>query len=102
GCASAGSLAAAAGCGGSSLAATSAVKKTLYAAEQKRADVARARRRWMHEQGMFDPARLVFIDETCTNTALVRLRGRAPRGERLGGYAPHCPWETITLVGGPP
>jgi hypothetical protein len=30
---------------------------------------------------MFDPARLVFIDETCTNTALVRLRGRAPRGD---------------------
>jgi transposase len=26
-------------------------KKTLYAAEQKRADVARARRRWMREQG---------------------------------------------------
>jgi hypothetical protein len=22
---------------------------------------------------MFDPARLVFIDETCTNTAMVRL-----------------------------
>jgi transposase len=40
-------------------------KKTLYAAEQKRADVARARRRWMREQGMFNPARLVFIDETC-------------------------------------
>jgi transposase len=39
-------------------------KKTLYAAEQKRADVARARRRWMREQGMFDPARLVFIDES--------------------------------------
>src|SRR5262245_35567507 len=75
-------------------------KKTLYAAEQKRADVARARRRWMREQGMFDPARLVFIDETCTNTAMVRLRGRAPRGERLVGYAPHGQWKTITFVGG--
>jgi hypothetical protein len=32
-------------------------KKTLYAAEQKRADAARARRRWMREQGMFDPGR---------------------------------------------
>src|SRR5262245_16560204 len=75
-------------------------KKTLYAAEQKRADVARARRRWMREQGLFDPARLVFIDETCTNTALVRLRGRAPRGQRLVGYAPHGHWKTITFVGG--
>jgi len=40
----------------------------------------------MREQGMFDPARLVFIDETCTNTSMVRLRGRCPRGERLIGY----------------
>ena len=32
---------------------------------------------------MFDPARLVFIDETSTNTAMVRLRGRCPRGIRL-------------------
>ena len=39
--------------------------------------MARARRRWMREQGMFDPARLAFIDETSTNTAMVRLRGRA-------------------------
>jgi transposase len=75
-------------------------KKTLYAAEHKRADVARARRRWMREQGMFDPARLVFIDETCTNTAMVRLRGRAPRGARLVDYAPQGHWKTITFVGG--
>jgi transposase len=92
--------AAAARYGGSSLGTTSASKKTLYAAEQKRADVARARRRWMREQGMFDPARLVFIDETSTNTAMVRLRGRAPRGERLVDYAPHGAWKTITFVGG--
>ena len=75
-------------------------KKTLYAVEQKRADVARARRRWMRDQGMFDPARLVFIDETSTNTAMVRLRGRAPRGERLVDYAPHGAWKTVTFVGG--
>jgi hypothetical protein len=29
----------------------------------------------MREQGLFDPAKLVFIDETCTNTMMVRLRG---------------------------
>ena len=29
--------------------------------------------RWMREQGMFDPARLVFIDETSANTKMVRL-----------------------------
>ena len=52
-------------------------KKSLRAAEQERPDVARARRRWMREQGMFDPARLVFIDETSTSTNMVRLRAAA-------------------------
>src|SRR5215471_6424611 len=86
-------------CGGSTNDTTSASKKTLYAEEQRRADIVRARRRWMREQGMFDPARLVFIDETCTNTAMVRLRGRARRGERLVDYAPHGAWKTVTFVG---
>src|SRR5215469_13772959 len=84
--------------GGSSIDATSASKKTLYAAEQKRAEVARERRRWMRRQGMFDPAQLVFIDESWTNTSMVRLRGRCPRGERLIGYAPLGYWKTITFV----
>ena len=62
--------------------------------------MARARRRWMREQGMFDPARLVFIDETSTNTAMVRLRGRCSRGERLIGRVPQGHWKTITFVAG--
>ena len=49
---------------------------------------------------MFDPARLVFIDETCTTTSMVRLRGRCLRGERLIGYARHGQWRTITFVAG--
>jgi transposase len=53
----------------------------------------------MREQGMFDPARLVFIDETWTNTAMVRLRGRNLIGERLVDYAPHGHWKIITFVG---
>ncbi|HWN48627.1 MAG TPA: transposase, partial [Xanthobacteraceae bacterium] len=75
-------------------------KKRLYAAEQHRADVARARRRWIREQGLLDPARLVFIDETATSTNMVRLRGRCARGMRLVGYAPHGHWKTITFVAG--
>jgi len=43
--------------------------------------VAFARRRWMREQGMFDPSRLVFIDETSANTKMVRpLRPRRAAG----------------------
>jgi hypothetical protein len=53
-------------------------KKGLQAAERQQADVARARPRWMREQGMLDPARLVFIYETAVSTNMVRLRGQAP------------------------
>jgi transposase len=47
---------------------------------------------------MLDPARLVFIDETAISTNLVRLRGRAPRGDRVVGSVPLGAWETITFV----
>ena len=62
--------------------------------------MARARRRWMREQGMFDPARLVFIDETATSTNMARLRGRCPRGMRLIDHVPYGHWKTITFVAG--
>lgn len=35
-----------------------------------------------------DPATLVFLDETSTHTSLTRLRGRAPRGERVISTVP--------------
>ena len=47
-----------------------------------------ARRRWMRERGLFDPARLVFIDETAANTKMMRVGGRCVRGERLIGRVP--------------
>jgi transposase len=73
-------------------------KKSLRAAEQDREDVARARRKWIREQWLLDPARLVFIDETAVNTNMVRLYGRGPRGVRLVGHVPFGNWETITFV----
>lgn len=60
--------------------------------------MARARRRWVREQGMLEPARLVFIDETSANTKMVRLYGRCARGERLVGHVPQGHWKTITFV----
>jgi transposase len=74
------------------------LKKALQAEERQRADVAAARRRWIREQGMLDPARLVFIDETAVSTNLARLRGRAPRGIRVIGHVPLGTWKTITFV----
>jgi DDE superfamily endonuclease len=79
---------------------TSPSKKSLQAAERKRADVARARRRWIREQGLLDPARLVFIDETAVSTNMVRPNGWNPRGERLVGHVPMAHWETMTFIAG--
>jgi transposase len=62
--------------------------------------VALARKLWIRRQGLLDPARLVFVDETAATTKMVRLRGRCPRGTRLVGHAPHGHWKTITFVVG--
>jgi transposase len=75
-------------------------KKSLQAAERKRADVARARRRWIRDQGWLDTTRLVFIDETAITTNMVRLNGWNPCGERLVADVPAGHWETLTLVAG--
>jgi transposase len=84
----------------SSSARTSPSKKSLQAAERKRADVARARRRWVREQGLLDPAHLVFIDETAVSTNMVRPNGWNPRGERLVGDVPMGHWDTLTFIAG--
>jgi len=54
----------------------------------------------MREQGLFDPARLVFVDETAVSTNMARLRGRCERGERLIAHVPQSHWQTITFVAG--
>ena len=43
---------------------------------------------------------MIFIDETWLNTKMARLRGRAPRGERLRAGIPHGHWRTTTFVAG--
>jgi transposase len=73
-------------------------KKSVRAAEQDRPDVAAARTSWVNDQATLDPDHLVFIDETGTSTNMARLRGRAPRGERLIGKVPHGHWKTTTFV----
>lgn len=62
--------------------------------------MARARRRWIREQGLLDSTRLVFIDETAVTTNMVRLNGWNPRGERLVGDVPMGHWETLTFIAG--
>jgi transposase len=62
--------------------------------------VAEQRERWRHDQPGFDPARLVFIDETGTSTDMARTRGRSRRGTRLIGRVPHGHWKITTFVAG--
>lgn len=44
--------------------------------------------------------RLIFVDETSTNTKMTRLRGRSVKGGRLNGKAPFGRWGTQTFVAG--
>ena len=62
--------------------------------------MAAARVRWRAAQPEFDPARLVFVDETGASTKMARLYGRALRGERCVAAVPHGHWKTTTFVGG--
>ncbi len=62
--------------------------------------MAAARERWKANQTRLDGAKLVFVDETGTNTKMARLRGRCPRGQRLIGKVPWGHWKTTTFVAG--
>ena len=69
-----------------------ALKKTLFAVERARADIARHRKRWTARQAKLDPERLVFIDETWIRTTMAPLRGWGPKGERVRGFAQIKHW----------
>ena len=73
-------------------------KKSLRAAEQERAKVARARRRWTQRKAC-------LIQPTVFSTRPRprqhgTVRGRCPRGQRSIDYVPHGHWKTITFVAG--
>jgi transposase len=53
---------------------------------------------WREQSAAVDPARLVFLDETGTTTAMDRTYGRAPSGVRVDGPVPHGHWKVFTLT----
>lgn len=53
---------------------------------------------WQTAQTRLNSAKLVFIDETWASTNMTRRYGRAPKGERLIGYAPNGHWKTTTFL----
>lgn len=62
--------------------------------------MAEARALWKTAQLSLDPRHLVFIDETGTNTKMVRRYGRALRGQRALGRQPFGHWKTTTFTAG--
>ena len=74
------------------------VKKTVYADEQRRADVATARRRWQDWLPLRDARQLVFVDESGVATDLLRRYARSPRGVRARDSTPCGHWQTHTVI----
>ncbi len=62
--------------------------------------MAEARRLWIAGQLSLDPRKLVFIDETSTNTKMTRAYGRCPTNQRLIGRQPFGHWKTTTFIAG--
>jgi transposase len=69
-------------------------KKTLAATErdEQKRGIFRQRLRGV------DPERLIFVDESSTNIAMVPRYGRAPKGERAHGKAPRNWGKNVTLI----
>ncbi|MEM7696098.1 MAG: hypothetical protein AAF318_16735 [Pseudomonadota bacterium] len=82
-------------------------KKTAHAAEQDRSTLSGTKMsrtlRFSARSGSADNSistRLIFIDETGTNTKMARPRGRAPRGRRCRPSVPRGHWKTTTFTAG--
>ena len=65
-------------------------KKGLIARERSKPEVRKARHDRSRRQKAMrrQPRRLIFLDETGTDTGVTREYGRSLRGERLKGSAP--------------
>ena len=59
-----------------------------------------ARQHFWQEVAAIPWADLVFVDESGISTAITRLYGRSPVGERAHGSAPAGRWTQLTLLGG--
>lgn len=57
-----------------------------------------ARAVWYEQLSDVDPARLVFLDESGTQTSMTRTRGRAPRGQRIVSKVPGGHWKIVTMI----
>ena len=77
-------------------------KKGMIARERSKPEVRKARHNRSRRQKVMreQPQRLIFLDETGTDTRMTREYGRSLRGERLKGSAPFRRWGNRTLIAG--
>ena len=77
-------------------------KKGLIAGERSKPEVRKARHDRSRRQKAMrrQPQRLIFLDETGTDTGMTREYGRSPGGERLKGSVPFRRWGNRTLIAG--
>ena len=61
--------------------------------------MAEARAAWRDELAGVDNERLVFVDETGSDTRMTRPYARDARGERAVGKVPRGRWERLTVIG---
>lgn len=59
---------------------------------------AQLRAAWWDELSQVPVERLVFLDETSTNTAMLARYARAPRGQRAAAQAPRNHGPNVTLI----
>jgi transposase len=74
-------------------------KATLHAQERDRPDVQAQRAAFDARLAQVGPEHLLFVDESGANTAMARIYGRAPAGERVRLSEPGQ-WQTVTLITG--
>jgi transposase len=74
-------------------------KKTLHADQRDQPKVQEQRAAFTEKMATVDPEHLLFVDEFGVTTAMTRVYGRGPQGERVEGSAPGA-WQNVTVIVG--
>ena len=74
-------------------------KKSRHARERDQEAVRQARIEYWQNVVQLPPARFHFIDESGVNIAMIRLYGRARRGERVHDAVPKNHGKNVTVLG---
>ena len=74
-------------------------KKALHARERDTEANQQRRQSFLEILGRLAPEKLMFLDESGVTTQMTRLRGRAPRGERIAEATPQGHWKVLTTLG---